>query len=255
MCNTALVLRAEAKGKALHFDYDSMAGSNEVFKDRETGSRWQQTLAEAISGPLKGTHLDAYPFLLTQWGEWRKQHPDTLALKPLPGYIDRFPGMNKFISQQWSAVVSNKPAPKGAFGHDNRLPAREIILGLEIGGESKAYPVSALRKERVINDRIGRVAVLIVHQQQSNTTTAFDPRSKGKILKFQPANSDADRLVDLETHSTWNAYGLCLSGKLKGTQLEPLTLEPEFWFAWSEFRPKTEVYGAGFRQGATSVVP
>jgi hypothetical protein len=242
VCNTALVLRAEVNGKALHFDYDSMAGSNEVFKDRESGSRWQQTLAEAISGPLKGTHLEAYPFVLTRWGEWRKQHPDTLVLKPLPGYVDRFPGMNKFINQQWSAVVSDKPAPPGAFGHDSRLSPRAIIVGLEIGGASKAYPLSALHLARVVNDRVGRSPVLIVHQTDSATTTAFDPRLKGRILKFQAADDAADRLVDLETHSTWNAYGLCLSGKLKGSQLKPLILEPEFWFAWSEFRPKTEVY-------------
>lgn len=229
-------------GKTLHFYYDSMNGSNEVFKDRETGSKWQQTLSEATSGPLKGTHLKMYPFVLTQWGEWRKQHPDTLVLKPLPGYVDRFRGMNKFISQQWSAVASDKPAPKGAFGHDDRLPAHEIILGLEIDGESKAYPVSALRKERVVNDRVGKSAILVVHQPESDTTTAFDPRLKGRVLKFQRASSGADQLVDLQTHSTWNAYGLCVSGKLKGSQLKPLILEPEFWFAWSEFRPKTEVY-------------
>jgi len=244
VCNTALVLRAEANGKPLHFDYDSMAGSNEVFKDRETGSKWQQTLGMATSGPLKGTHLAIYPFVLVRWGEWRKQHPDALVLKPLPGYAQLMPGLNKFINQQWSAVVSDKPAPKGAFGHDDRLPAREIILGLEIGGASKAYPISALREERVINDKIGKASVLVIHQPQSDSTTAFDPRLNGKVLKFRVAHAgSASRIADLETHSTWNAYGRCLSGALKGAQLKPLVLEPEFWFAWSEFRPKTQVYG------------
>lgn len=238
------MLRAEAKGKPLHFDYDSMVGANEVFKDRETGSRWQQALAESISGPLKGTHLQPYPFLITQWGEWHKQHPNTQVLKPLPGYAERMPGMNKFINQQWGAVVSDKAVPKGALGHDDRLPAREIILGLEAGGESKAYPISALRKEHVINDAIGNTPVLIVHQAHSDTTTAFDPRLKGRILKFHAVDAAADLLIDSQTHSNWNAYGLCLSGKLKGTQLHQFILEPEFWFAWSEFRPNTRVYAA-----------
>jgi len=238
------VIRAEAKGKALHFDYDSMVGSNEVFKDRETGSLWQQTLSTATSGPLKGTHLDLYPFLLTQWGEWRKQHPDTLVLKPLPGYADHMAGMNKYINQQWRpASEDTRPAPKGAFGNDDRLRPHEMILGLQVNGGDKAYPLSALRKERVINDRIAGLPVVVVHQPASDTTTAFDPRHRGKTLKFQAGNAEASQLVDTETHSSWNAYGLCLSGKLKGTQLKPLVLEPEFWFAWSEFHPKTEVYG------------
>src|SRR5215472_15952690 len=172
-----------------------MVGSNEVFKDRETGSLWQQTLSTATSGPLKGTHLGRYPFLLTQWGEWRKQHPDTLVLKPLPGYAERLDSMNKFISQQWRPTSADtRPAPKGAFGHDDRLTPHEIIVGLQLNAGEKAYPLSALRKERVINDRVAGAAVVVVHQPASDTTTAFDPRHNGKILKFQPANAQADRL-------------------------------------------------------------
>jgi hypothetical protein len=221
-----------------------MVGSNEVFKDRETGSLWQQTLSTATSGPLKGTRLDVYPFLLTQWGEWRKQHPDTLVLRPLPGYLEHMAGMNKFISQQWSLGTSDaRPAPRGAFGKDDRLKPHEMVLGLQIGDDAKAFPLSALHTTRVINDRVGKVAVVIVHQPESDTTTAFESRLNGRVLKFQAAEAEADQLLDLETHSTWNAYGLCLSGKLKGSQLKAVILEPEFWFAWSEFRPKTEVYG------------
>jgi Protein of unknown function (DUF3179) len=239
------VIRAEANGKALHFDYDSMVGSNEVFKDRETGSQWQQTLSTATSGPLKGTHLQVYPFLFTQWAEWRKQHPDTLVMRPLPGYADHMSEMNKLISQRWSATVTDtRPAPKGAFGNDARLKPREIVLGLQLNSREKAYSLTALRKERVINDTIAGMPVLVVHQAASDTTTAFDAVYNGKTLKFQAADDEADRLVDRGTHSSWNAYGLCVSGKLKGSQLKTLVLEPEFWFAWSEFHPETEVYGA-----------
>ena len=237
------MIRAEAKGKTLHFDYDSMVGQNEVFKDRETGSLWQQTLSTATSGPLKGTHLELYPFLLTQWGEWRGQHPDTLVLKPLPGYAELMPGMNKFINQQWSASVRDtRPAPKGAFGDDDRLRPHEIVLGLQVNDGQKAYSLSALRKERVINDRVAGEPVVVVHQPATDTTTAFDPTLRGKVLKFRAEDAGADRLADIETHSAWNAYGLCVAGRLKGSQLKALVLEPEFWFAWSEFHPKTEVY-------------
>src|SRR5579875_2684616 len=109
--STALC-RAAARGKALIFDTDGLIGGNEVFKDRETGSHWQQSSLEAISGPLKGAHLKLYPFLLTTWGEWRKQHPDTLVLKPLPGYADRLATMNRIIRQ--GVVGLAGPAPKGA---------------------------------------------------------------------------------------------------------------------------------------------
>ena len=32
-----------------------------------------------------------------------------------------------------------------------------------------------------------------------------------------------------------------MKGPLKGTQLKPLILIPEFWFAWSQFRPGTRL--------------
>jgi Protein of unknown function (DUF3179) len=236
------VFRAEAKRRALHFDTDGVNGGNEVFKDRETGSHWQQSTAMATAGPLQGTELKLYPFLLTRWGEWKKQHPNTLVLKPLPGYADLMPAMNKIIKRGISGVGA---APSGAFSHDNRLRPRETVVGLVVGQEVKAFPVSALRKVRVVNDNIGGTPVLIVHQPASDTTTAFDAQLKGRALRFEPADQEADMLFDLETHSSWNAYGLCLSGQLKGSQLKSLILEPEFWYAWSEFHPKTNLYSAG----------
>lgn len=235
------MFRAENKHKHLHLDYDSMVAANEVFKDRETGSRWQQSTGEAISGPLKGDHLELYPFLRTTWREWKKQHPDTLVLKPLPGYAENMAGMNRLIDR---AKLGEGAAPKGALGHDDRLRPRETVAGLRIGGETVAFPFSQLRKARVVNYSLGGVPVVVVDQPPSDTTTAFVARAKGKVLRFEAANADASTLVDLETHSSWDAYGLCLSGSLKGTRLTPLVLEPEFWFAWSEFHPGTQVFSA-----------
>ena len=234
------MFRAEAKGNALQFDTAGLIGSNEVFKDRETGSKWQQSSLEAISGPLKGTHLELYPFLETRWSEWQKQHPDTLVLKPLPGYAERMPAENAIINQGVSGMAG--PAPFPTFGHDNRLRPRDTVVGLETGGAVKAYPIIALDNVRVVNDRVGTSPVLIVHQPASDATTAFIAEADGKTLRFRAADAEADRLTDVETHSTWTAYGECVSGRLKGTHLKRVILEPEFWFSWSEFHPKTELY-------------
>ena len=234
------MFRAEANGKALQFDTAGVVGSNEVFKDRQTGSKWQQSSLEAISGPLKDTHLELYPFLETTWSEWRTQHPNTLVLKPLPGYAERIPAENKVIDQGISGMAG--PAPFGSIRHDNRLRPRDTVVGFETGGVAKAYPIAALDKVRVVNDRVGGTAVVIIHQPPSDTTTAYIAEAEGKALRFRAVNAAASRLTDIETQSTWNAYGECLGGKLKGTHLKRLILEPEFWFAWSEFHPHTELY-------------
>jgi len=69
--------------------------------------------------------------------------------------------------------------------------------------------------------------------------------SKGRRLTFEAANAGATELIDRETRSRWNAYGSCTSGTLKGTQLESLIMEPEYWFAWSEFHPATTIFESG----------
>ncbi len=114
------MFRAEAKGQPLVLDNAGVAEGNEVFKDRGTGSRWQQSSLKAISGPLQGTRLQLYPFLLTNWEEWRRLHPDTLVLKPLPGYADRIAEKNKMIREGLSGTGA---APDDVSAKDYRASA------------------------------------------------------------------------------------------------------------------------------------
>jgi hypothetical protein len=72
-------------------------------------------------------------------------------------------------------------------------------------------------------------------------------RLNGQKLTFTAANPGATELIDTATHSRWDPYGNCISGKLAGARLQPLILEPEYWFAWSEFHPNTSVYAAAAR--------
>ena len=216
-----------------------VVGGNEVFKDAETGSRWQQSSLEAISGPLKGEHLELYPFLLTSWEEWLRLHPDTLVLKPLPGYAERIAAKN---AQLRVGYPLDKSAPPDVLHRDDRLKAYAKVIGLTRDGASRAYPLAALDRVRVVNEELGRQPILVVHQPKSDTTTAFVARAKGMRLTFDEANPGATELIDRETRSRWDPYGNCTSGTLKGARLEMLIMEPEYWFAWSEFHPNTTIF-------------
>jgi hypothetical protein len=234
------VFRAAIDGNPLEFDDADVVGGNEVFSDRETGSRWQQSSLQAISGPLSGKHLQLYPFLLTNWREWHRLHPETQVLKPLPGYAERIPQVNAMIR---AGVSADAAAPKGVLRVDPRLGPHTMILGLDVNDASEAFPLDELRKAQVIQVELGQEPVVVVHQGDSDTTTAFTSRADGRELHFTPITSKGGmELADRETHSRWTPYGECVQGRLKGSKLKPLILEPEYWFAWSEFHPDTRIF-------------
>jgi hypothetical protein len=242
------VFRAAVDGKPLEFEDAGVVGGNEVFRDRETGSRWQQSSLRAISGPLSGKPLELFPFLLTDWREWRRLHPDTLVLKPLPGYDERIPEMNAIIRIGVSAEAA---APQGVLRVDPRLAPHTMILGLDVNGASEAFPLTELRKAQVIQVELGGEPVVVVHQTDSDTTTAFTAHAGGRKLHFELLTNHAGtRLRDRETHSRWTAYGECVQGHLKGSRLKPLILEPEYWFAWSEFHADTSIFQPAASQKA-----
>ena len=160
-------------------------------------------------------------------------------LKPLPGYADRIAAKNDQIRQGLSGQGS---APSDVTYHDDRLKPKTMVLGLDVGGASRAYPLDSLRAARVVNDSLGGKPVLIVHQPRSDTTTAFVARVGTRTITMTPANAGATELTDRETGSKWTPYGECVAGPMKGSTLEALILEPEYWFAWSEVHRETSIY-------------
>ena len=85
--------------------------------NRRWGSDGNETLLRDANSTLKGDHLELYPFLLTDWREWHRLHPDTLVLKPLPGYADRIPEKNEMIRR---GLFGEGSAPPGVLRVDNR---------------------------------------------------------------------------------------------------------------------------------------
>jgi hypothetical protein len=168
-------------------------------------------------------------------------HPDTVVLKPTAGYAERMLEMNRLIRE---GLSGRGEAPAGVLRKDDRLPPKAMVLGLDVKGANKAFPLTALRDARVINDQLGGEPIVVVHQPGSDTTTAFLARLNGRTLEFSAANRETTELTDKQTKSRWDAYGKCTSGALAGSHLTPLILEPEYWFAWSEFHTNTSIFGA-----------
>ncbi|MGH7781559.1 MAG: DUF3179 domain-containing protein [Candidatus Binataceae bacterium] len=112
--------------------------SNLLFYDKSTESLWSQIKGEAIAGPLTGRRLDALPSVVAGWAVWRKAHPDTLVLDVNTGYLRNY-GIDPYRSYESSSEVMFPVSPT-----DERLPAKERVLGLTINGADEAFPLSRL---------------------------------------------------------------------------------------------------------------
>ena len=203
-----------------------------VMYDRQTDSLWSQLIGEAVDGPLKGTKLEFVPSWQTTWSDWKAQYPDTLALdKGFGGSRDPY---TSYYNSSSSGVI-------GQSTIDDRLYAKEFVIGLEQDGEAVAYPFGVLNEIPVVNDQVGDQQVLVVFNADTGTGVVFDRQVDGQALTFSLA--EGRTLTDAETGTLWDGLtGLALEGPLAGETLTRLKSTASFWFGWKDWYPDTRVY-------------
>lgn len=54
--------------------------------------------------------------------------------------------------------------------------------------------------------------------------------------------ADHGTIIDNETASRWNVFGVAERGPLIGTKLTPVISINHFWFSWAAFKPETRIY-------------
>ena len=208
-----------------------------VMYDHQTDTLWSQFLSKGVEGPLKDTNLEVVPATQTTWQAWQELHPNTEVLR-------------KTSSVSTDAYInyyeSGRAGVHGQFNPDDRLYAKELVLGVNLDDSPKAYPFSLLTQEQIVNDTIAGEDVLIYFDASTGTALAFDRSPGDRQLTFSiEGEPDGVRtiLVDQETSSRWTAFtGSAIDGELKGSKLERLPSHLSFWFAWSDWNPQTEIY-------------
>jgi hypothetical protein len=127
VADAALAYRATCGTQTLHFAPARLARNNMIFRDRETGSAWQQFTGEAIDGPLAGTRLERLPLARCRLADWQRRHPEGTILEPAGGEQDRSapndtcPVMSYFPSEPFLLQTP---------GHeDGRLPRKQHVVG------------------------------------------------------------------------------------------------------------------------------
>ncbi len=149
-------------GRHLRFGISGLLyQSTAVLYDRRTESLWSQVGSAAISGAYQGQRLRKVAARDTTWGAWRGAHPDSLVLSEYTGYDHNY-GLNMYAAVQLRNSAANPTYPV-AHG-DDRLAPQTQVLGLEVNGASKAYPVSALRHAPArFSDTVGGATLQITN--------------------------------------------------------------------------------------------
>lgn len=171
--------------------------SNVLLYDRATQSLWSQLRQQAISGPLRGTVLKALPLAHTTWEDWQRRFPGTEVLSFDTGMARDY-GRDPYAGYEAvNRLMFN------VQHRDERIGAKDWVLGLSVGTARKAYPLRTLatRVDRtgLLEDRLGGQPIRVRHDARHRTARAEDAAGR------------------------------------------PLASVLAFWFAWVAFHPETEL--------------
>ena len=205
-----MVHRREFEGQTLVFgNHGALWGNAMTWWDHDTGSIWSQPLGEAIAGPRKGATLEAFPVTFTTWGAWAESHPGTLALD----------------------------APAGTSG----FVLEELLIVVDFGTETAAYPVLDLQRVGVVNDVVAGVEIAVVSDPADpQRWSVLSRRLDTEVVELERVDG---QIVDVRTGSVWDPVrGLALSGPLQGDVLNALPGFTSFPGDFGTFWPEGRVW-------------
>lgn len=149
----------------------------------------------------------------------------------------------------WSEIVSGGPPKDGIPAIDAPqfkpvaeiadLDAKEPVIGLEIAGEARAYPLRVLIWHEIVNDRISGRPVTVTYCPLCNSAIVFDRRVGERVLDFGTTGKlrKSDLVMyDRQTESWWQQFtGEAIAGEMTGTELKMLPARLE---SFAEFKAR-----------------
>ena len=143
--------------------------SNVLIYDHQTESLWSQLKETAIAGPMVGKKLIKISAQRTTWKRWLIKHPQTKVLSTDTGYARNY-NLDPYENYYRALGIM---FPVGDVRKD--LPAKEKVLGIEINGDAKAYPLSLFeQKAGKLKDKIGENPVQIVISEEGQVVNVLD---------------------------------------------------------------------------------
>jgi Protein of unknown function (DUF3179) len=233
-------------GRVLHFYLAGINNQNFLMRDRETGTWWQQITGRAIYGPLQGAALQLVLSDELTFSEWKSEVSDGKVLAEVKKDTKEY-------ESNWEPEVAKLPVVISFPGTE--LKSRDVVVGLELDGASRAYPWDTVVKQSPVVDHIQGVPLLIAVGPDGKSFRVFKSRIDGKDAEFflrgetegetktaPTAPPKAWTLLDTATASEWNFQGCAISGPSQGKCLDRISALKDYWFDWRNYHPNTSIY-------------
>jgi hypothetical protein len=174
LCGSGVAFAAESGDRPLSFGVSGLLYNSDILLyDRETESLWSQIKRQAISGPLAGRELRALPLTHTTWSAWLREHPETEVLSTDTGF------RRDYTRSPYGGYETERGLYFPVANKSRRYHPKERVLGVEIGGQYKAYPFAELSKtDGEVNDRIAGQPITIRFDRLNESARAFDADGK-----------------------------------------------------------------------------
>jgi hypothetical protein len=161
---------------------------------------------------------------------------------PEPSFAE---GQKRYIVPQ--APLVEAPIKPLAEVKDRLAPA-DLVLGVAVGEEARAYPINMLTFEprrKVLNDTLGGQPVVVTWCDACHSGIVYSREVDGQTLVFAVDGrlwKDSLVMHDEATRSLWSQLqGKAQHGKWAGTHLRPLPSVVTDWQTWVRTHPASTV--------------
>jgi hypothetical protein len=154
-------------------------------------------------------------------------------------------------------IVNGGPPPDGIPSIDNPkfvniqqaanfLSDSDLVLGVNINGDVRAYPLLILVWHEIVNDKVGGIPVAVTYCPLCFTNQVFNSTvSNNQILQFGTSgklyNSNLV-MYDRTSKSLWSqALGQGIVGKYAGQKLQRIPFDISYWKDWKQLYPNSKV--------------
>jgi hypothetical protein len=126
----------------------------------------------------------------------------------------------------------------------NIVPARQLVIGVFMNGEAKAYPIEIIGYHHQVRDTVGGTPIMVTYCTVCRTGRVYSPLVDGQAETFRLVGMDHFNAMfeDSKTRSWWRQVnGEAIVGPLKGKVLKEIPSEQMSLQAWIHQHPTTMV--------------